>query len=261
MTIDKKFIDQIIEVSSRAAYASSHLVGKNDKIAADKAAVDAMRQCLNKMDINGKVVIGEGELDEAHKLLEASQARLEELEADVEALNKEKEGLSKKFGEKETRAKTVLQNAKNRIQKVEEERNKLQKELDEALAGSSNTDDQESEFRRKALTSQVNQLRQDKEKLETEKNEAVSEKERLMEQVEALQQELGKFAGAQKYRNHNNNNEKRFDKAIDNHGKENKERNRDLGDRVVAYENEDGEISNNCDEESAEPNAKIPRLM
>ena len=68
MTIDKKFIDQIIEVSSRAAYASSHLVGKNDKIAADKAAVDAMRQCLNKMDINGKVVIGEGELDEAPML-------------------------------------------------------------------------------------------------------------------------------------------------------------------------------------------------
>ena len=68
MTIDKKFIDQIVEVSSRAAYASSHLVGKNDKIAADKAAVDAMRQSLNKMDINGKVVIGEGELDEAPML-------------------------------------------------------------------------------------------------------------------------------------------------------------------------------------------------
>ena len=68
MTIDKKFIDQVIEVSSRAAYASSHLVGKNDKIAADQAAVDAMRQCLNKMDIDGKVVIGEGELDEAPML-------------------------------------------------------------------------------------------------------------------------------------------------------------------------------------------------
>lgn len=68
MTIDKKYIDQIIEVSSRAAHASSHLVGKNDKIAADKAAVDAMRQCLNNMDINGKVVIGEGELDEAPML-------------------------------------------------------------------------------------------------------------------------------------------------------------------------------------------------
>ena len=68
MTIDKKYIDQIIEVSSRAAYASSHLVGKNDKIAADKAAVDAMRRYLNQMDINGKVVIGEGELDEAPML-------------------------------------------------------------------------------------------------------------------------------------------------------------------------------------------------
>ena len=68
MTVDKKFVEQVIEVSSRAAYASSHLVGKNDKIAADKVAVDAMRLCLNKMDINGKVVIGEGELDEAPML-------------------------------------------------------------------------------------------------------------------------------------------------------------------------------------------------
>ena len=68
MTIDKKFVDQIIEVSSRAAYASSNLVGKNDKIAADKAAVDAMRYHLNQIDMNGKVVIGEGELDEAPML-------------------------------------------------------------------------------------------------------------------------------------------------------------------------------------------------
>lgn len=68
MPIDKKFIDQIIRVSSKAAYASSLLVGKNDKIAADKAAVDAMRKELNLLDINGKVVIGEGELDEAPML-------------------------------------------------------------------------------------------------------------------------------------------------------------------------------------------------
>ena len=68
MSIDKKFIDQIIKVSSKAAYASSLLVGKNDKIAADKAAVDAMRTELNSLDINGKVVIGEGELDEAPML-------------------------------------------------------------------------------------------------------------------------------------------------------------------------------------------------
>ena len=68
MTIDKKLINQIIKVSSKAAYASSLLVGKNDKIAADKAAVDAMRTELNSLDINGKIVIGEGELDEAPML-------------------------------------------------------------------------------------------------------------------------------------------------------------------------------------------------
>jgi len=68
MSIDNKFIDQIIKVSSKAAYASSLLVGKNDKIAADKAAVDAMRAELNLLDINGRVVIGEGELDEAPML-------------------------------------------------------------------------------------------------------------------------------------------------------------------------------------------------
>ena len=68
MSIDKKFIDQIIKVSSKAAYASYLLVGKNDKVAADKAAVDAMRTELNSLDINGKVVIGEGELDEAPML-------------------------------------------------------------------------------------------------------------------------------------------------------------------------------------------------
>ena len=68
MTIDKKFIDQMIRVSSKAAYASSLLVGKNDKIAADKAAVDVMRTELNSLDMNGRIVIGEGELDEAPML-------------------------------------------------------------------------------------------------------------------------------------------------------------------------------------------------
>jgi fructose-1,6-bisphosphatase II / sedoheptulose-1,7-bisphosphatase len=65
MTIDKKFIDKFINVTSKAAYAASFLVGKNDKIAADKAAVDSMRHELNKINMNGKVVIGEGVLDEA----------------------------------------------------------------------------------------------------------------------------------------------------------------------------------------------------
>jgi fructose-1,6-bisphosphatase II / sedoheptulose-1,7-bisphosphatase len=68
MTIDKKYIDLFHKVSVRAAYASFHMVGKKDKIAADKAAVDAMRNELNKIDMNGKIVIGEGELDEAPML-------------------------------------------------------------------------------------------------------------------------------------------------------------------------------------------------
>jgi len=68
MSIDQKFIDQFVNVTSKAALASYRLVGKKDKIAADKAAVDAMRNELNKINMKGKVVIGEGELDEAPML-------------------------------------------------------------------------------------------------------------------------------------------------------------------------------------------------
>ena len=65
MAIDNKFIDKFINVTSKAALAGSYLVGKKDKIAADQAAVDSMRSELNKIEMNGKVVIGEGALDEA----------------------------------------------------------------------------------------------------------------------------------------------------------------------------------------------------
>ena len=68
MSIDKKFIEQFIKVSSEAALASYYLVGKKDKIAADQAAVDSMRTELNKINMSGKVVIGEGSLDEAPML-------------------------------------------------------------------------------------------------------------------------------------------------------------------------------------------------
>tara|TARA_X000000950_G_scaffold262747_1_gene334348 strand:+ start:573 stop:1514 length:942 start_codon:yes stop_codon:yes gene_type:complete len=68
MTIDQKYINKFINVTSKAALASFHLVGKKDKIAADKAAVDSMRSELNQLDINGQIVIGEGELDEAPML-------------------------------------------------------------------------------------------------------------------------------------------------------------------------------------------------
>ena len=68
MAIDKKFINEFVNITSQAALASSYLVGKKDKIAADKAAVDSMRSNLNNLEIKGQIVIGEGELDEAPML-------------------------------------------------------------------------------------------------------------------------------------------------------------------------------------------------
>ncbi len=68
MILNKKFEDLILNVSCRAALSASYLVGKKDKIAADKAAVDVMRNELNKIDMKGEIVIGEGELDQAPML-------------------------------------------------------------------------------------------------------------------------------------------------------------------------------------------------
>ncbi len=68
MYLDKKFEKLFLEVSKKAALSSYHLIGKKNKIAADKAAVDAMRNELNKIDMNGEIVIGEGELDKAPML-------------------------------------------------------------------------------------------------------------------------------------------------------------------------------------------------
>ncbi len=68
MTIDRKYIELFHNVSVNAAFAVHHYLGKKDKIAADKAAVDSMRKDLNKIDMKGNIVIGEGELDEAPML-------------------------------------------------------------------------------------------------------------------------------------------------------------------------------------------------
>ena len=68
MALDKKLIDQFVNVTIKAASAASYLVGKKDKNAADQAAVDSMRSELNKIDMTGEVVIGEGSLDEAPML-------------------------------------------------------------------------------------------------------------------------------------------------------------------------------------------------
>ena len=58
----------LARVSEAAALASARLIGRGDEKAADQAAVNAMREQLNKLDIRGVVVIGEGERDEAPML-------------------------------------------------------------------------------------------------------------------------------------------------------------------------------------------------
>ena len=68
MSLNKNLISKLEEITSLAAIEAFKFVGKLDKKNADKAAVDVMRKNLNSLDINGKVVIGEGELDEAPML-------------------------------------------------------------------------------------------------------------------------------------------------------------------------------------------------
>tara|TARA_Y100000590_G_C15740207_1_gene1020018 strand:+ start:2658 stop:3602 length:945 start_codon:yes stop_codon:yes gene_type:complete len=68
MNIDKNLINSFVRVTERAAYGASLFRGKNDKIGADQAAVDEMRNQLNSINMKGKIVIGEGEMDEAPML-------------------------------------------------------------------------------------------------------------------------------------------------------------------------------------------------
>ncbi len=68
MSIDKKFLNLFIKVTEKAAIGASKFIGKKDKVAADKGAVDPMRRELNKINMEGTVVIGEGEMDEAPML-------------------------------------------------------------------------------------------------------------------------------------------------------------------------------------------------
>lgn len=68
MIIDKALIKPFVLATARAAYGASLFKGKGDKVSADQAAVDEMRMQLNKIPMKGKIVIGEGELDEAPML-------------------------------------------------------------------------------------------------------------------------------------------------------------------------------------------------
>jgi len=66
--MDRNLALEAVRVTEAAALACSRLTGRGDEKAADQAAVDAMRRALNSLAISGKVVIGEGERDEAPML-------------------------------------------------------------------------------------------------------------------------------------------------------------------------------------------------
>ena len=66
--MDRNLALEAVRVTEAAALAASRLMGRGDEKAADQAAVDAMRQALNGLPIEGTVVIGEGERDEAPML-------------------------------------------------------------------------------------------------------------------------------------------------------------------------------------------------
>ncbi len=66
--MDRNLALELARVTEAAALACARWVGKGDKMAADEAATNAMRRTLGAMDINGTVVIGEGEMDEAPML-------------------------------------------------------------------------------------------------------------------------------------------------------------------------------------------------
>ena len=68
MSIDPKFLNLFVKATEKAAIGASKFIGKNDKIGADKGAVDPMRRELNKINMEGTIVIGEGEMDEAPML-------------------------------------------------------------------------------------------------------------------------------------------------------------------------------------------------
>ena len=66
--LDRVLVLELVRVTEKAAIAASKLVGRGDEKAADAAAVEAMRKAFDKLEIDGTVVIGEGERDEAPML-------------------------------------------------------------------------------------------------------------------------------------------------------------------------------------------------
>src|SRR5918994_439898 len=70
---DRNLALELVRVTEAAALAAARWSGRGDKIAADQAAVDAMRHVLDSVSMDGTVVIGEGEKDEAPMLYNGEQ--------------------------------------------------------------------------------------------------------------------------------------------------------------------------------------------
>jgi fructose-1,6-bisphosphatase II / sedoheptulose-1,7-bisphosphatase len=66
--LDRLLVLEMVRVTEAAAVAASKLIGRGDERAADQAAVEAMRSALNELELDGTIVIGEGERDEAPML-------------------------------------------------------------------------------------------------------------------------------------------------------------------------------------------------
>ena len=84
-TLDKALEQDFIQVSEEAAIAAAHTMGLGDRRRADQVAVEAMRRVLDLLPINGRVVIGEGERDEAPMLY---------VDEEVGALKNDRDGLA-----------------------------------------------------------------------------------------------------------------------------------------------------------------------
>ncbi|MBP2644588.1 MAG: glpX [Firmicutes bacterium] len=81
--MDRELALEFVRVTEAAAIASGRWMGRGDKIAADQAAVDAMRSTFDTVNISGTVVIGEGEMDEAPMLYIGEKVGAGGLEVDI----------------------------------------------------------------------------------------------------------------------------------------------------------------------------------
>lgn len=83
INMDRELSLEFVRVTEAAAIACGRLMGKGDKIAADQAAVDAMRQMFDSVFISGTIVIGEGEMDEAPMLYIGEKVGAGGMEVDI----------------------------------------------------------------------------------------------------------------------------------------------------------------------------------